>query len=398
MTIPSLQPVFSASEFDSGVALAGELFQRGSPADVVRVLHVINGEHYSGAERVQDLLAARLPESGFEVGFVCVKPGKFPHARQYRAAELFETPMRSRFDWRVVRQVARLVREGGYSLIHAHTPRSAVVARVAAALAAVPMVYHVHSPASRDTTHRLRNLLNHWIERFSLLRVAALVTVSDSLRQHMLAQGYPPNRVFTVPNGVSAPAVQRAAAAPGGVWTLGMTALFRPRKGLEVLLEALAILHREKLPVRLHAVGPFETAGYEREIRQRVGVLGIGDLIRWTGFTTDVTTELTKMDLFVLPSLFGEGLPMVVLEAMAAGVPVIASRVEGVPEAIEHGLSGLIANPSDATDLAHCIRSAIRGEVDWSAIRQCALLRHANEFSDSRMAANLAAVYHRVLG
>jgi glycosyltransferase involved in cell wall biosynthesis len=176
-----------------------------------------------------------------------------------------------------------------------------------------------------------------------------------------------------------------------------MTALFRPRKGLEILLDALAILRHQGIPVRLHAVGPFENPEYENEIRRRIDALEIGHLIHWTGFTTDVAAELTKMDVFVLPSLFGEGLPMVVLEAMAAGVPVVATRVEGVPEAIEHGVSGLIANPNDPESLAACIKSVVQGDADWKALRQCALLRHSTEFSDSLMASRLSAIYRQIL-
>ena len=395
MTIPSIQP----SNLDSfaGWAPCPSQHDAQTARSTTKVLHVINGEHYSGAERVQDLLAARLPEFGYDVGFVCVKPGKFASARQHRATPLFELPMRSKFDWSVVRRICRIAKEGKYELLHAHTPRSALVARVVAALTRLPMIYHVHSPTLRDSSRLVHNWLNHWTERLSLTRIAALVTVSDSLRRHMLAQGFSPNRVFTVHNGVAAPARQRAATPPTGVWTLGMTALFRPRKGLEVLLDALAILHRENVPVRLRAVGPFESSEYERQIQARVAELGIGDRICWTGFTTDVTAELVQMDLFVLPSLFGEGLPMVVLEAMAAGVPVVATRVEGTPEAIEHGVSGWIAEPNDAASLAACLRSAIRGDCDWSAIRQCALLRHSKEFSDKQMAAGLAEVYRKVL-
>ena len=74
--------------------------------------------------------------------------------------------------------------------------------------------------------------------------------------------------------------------------------------------------------------------------------------ITWTGFTRDVLDELRQMDLFVLPSLFGEGLPMVVLEAMAAGVPVVATRVAGIPEAIRPGQDGVLVEPGDAEDLA----------------------------------------------
>ena len=68
------------------------------PSPIGRVLHLINGEHFSGAERVQDLLSARLPEFGFQVGLACVKPGRFAASRQHRTAPLFETPMHSKFD------------------------------------------------------------------------------------------------------------------------------------------------------------------------------------------------------------------------------------------------------------------------------------------------------------
>src|SRR5688500_3967485 len=67
-----------------------------APTQLVRVLHVVNGEHFSGAERVQDLLAGHLPTCGYELSFACVKPGRFPAARQHRDARLYELPMRSR--------------------------------------------------------------------------------------------------------------------------------------------------------------------------------------------------------------------------------------------------------------------------------------------------------------
>jgi glycosyltransferase involved in cell wall biosynthesis len=163
------------------------------------------------------------------------------------------------------------------------------------------------------------------------------------------------------------------------------------------LLDAIAQLHQRKFPIRLRAVGPFETSDYEVAIHRRAAELGVNQLIDWVGFTSDIESELEQMDLFVLPSLFGEGLPMVVLEAMAAGVPVVATRVEGVPEAIEDGVSGLIAEPSHAEDLARCIARMVCGEVDWFTIRRHALARHARHFSDRIMAARVAEVYRSLL-
>jgi glycosyltransferase involved in cell wall biosynthesis len=363
----------------------------------VRVLHVVNGEHYSGAERVQDLLAGYLPECGYTVGFACVKPGRFPQARKFPQARLYELPMTSRFDFACGRRLANLVRDEGYALVHAHTPRSLMVGMRAARIARVPLVYHVHSPAGRDSTRRVRNQINMWLERRAGHRAARLIAVSPSVRRYMLEQGFRASQVVCVPNGVPRIDAAPRRAAPTS-WTLGMAALFRPRKGVETLLEALAAVRLAGGDVRLRAIGPFETPEYEAEVRALVDRLGIDDAIDWTGFVTDIAAELRRVDALVLPSLFGEGLPMVVLEAMAAAVPVIATRVEGVPEAIAPGETGLLVEPGDAAALAAAIEALTRGEVDYAALSRAAQQRHAQAFSAEIMARNVAAVYDHVLG
>jgi len=367
------------------------------PSKHLRALHVINGEHYAGAERVQDLLGATLPGFGVDVGFACVKPDQFPTVRKNRAAPLYELPMRSRFDLRSVGRLVGIVRREGYQLLHAHTPRTLLVAALASLVAGVPLVYHVHSPTSRDSTRRWRNRVNAWVEWLGMLVASSLIPVSQSLGGHVRRLGFSRRKITVVANGV--PRGQRVSARqPGeGEWTLGTMALFRPRKGVEVLLEALAKLRSEGLPVRLRAVGGFETPEYERQVKRLAGELGLADAVEWVGFVEDVDGEWARIDLFVLPSLFGEGLPMVVLEAMAAGVPVVATRVEGVPEAIRDAEDGLLADPGDPGSLAQVIGRVVRGEVDWSALRESALVRHAEKFSDSAMAAGVAGVYRRVL-
>ena len=177
-----------------------------------------------------------------------------------------------------------------------------------------------------------------------------------------------------------------------------MAALFRPRKGLEVLLDALAALRSQGADVHLRAIGPFETSEYEHEIKQRVDRLDLEDAITWTGFVEDVPTELEQIDLFVLPSLFGEGLPMVVLEAMAAGVPVVASRVEGVPEAIRHRQDGLLVEPASVSQLSLAIEEIIEGEnLDYHTLSKNALQHHLERFSATAMAQGVANVYQQVL-
>ncbi len=365
-----------------------------------RVLHVINGEHYSGAERVQDLLAQELPQFGFEVGFACLKPDRFPQARQAQKASLHSTPMRWRFDTSCVQKLVQLIQREKYALVHAHTPRSVLIGSLVARRANVPLVYHVHSPTSRDSTRRIQNWVNALLERWSVRNASKLIAVSPSLKQMIEEQGFAAEQVTYIPNGVpSQPLIERQR--PQGVWTLGIAALFRPRKGIEVLLESLAMLRSRDVQVQLRAVGPFETPEYETEVRRLVDRLGIGNLITWTGFVSDVPDELRQMDLMVLPSLFGEGLPMVILEAMAAGLPVIASHVEGVPEAIVHRENGLLVEPASVSQLANAIEQIVYGDLndtlDYVQLCENAYRRHAERFSAQAMAAKVAEAYQGIL-
>jgi len=362
-----------------------------------RVLHVVNGEHYAGTERVQDLLAALLPTCGFEVGFACLKPDKFPRFRKTLNVPLYEIPMQSRFDLRPIGRLVQLVRNKKYHILHAHTPRAAMLGGVASALTGVPLVYHVHSPTLRDSTRPAQNWVNAIIERASMVQATALIAVSESMARHICQTRVDEKKIFVVHNGVPVAKPRPLRLTKQVEWMLGMVALFRPRKGVEVLLRALAKLNLQGRSVRLRLVGKFETPEYEFKVKRLVDDIGVGDIVEWVGFSQDVVADLTHMDLFVLPSLFGEGLPMVVLEAMSVGVPVVTTRVEGIPEAIRDGLDGLVVGPGNPDDLAWAIARVMDGDADWETLRKNAIQRQADLFSDRAMAVGVAEVYRHVL-
>jgi len=177
-----------------------------------------------------------------------------------------------------------------------------------------------------------------------------------------------------------------------------MVALMRPRKGLEVALEALDQLKRQGIDVTLRCIGPFETEAYHEEINAQIQRLGLDDRVQQVGFVDDVPTAIAELDALVLPSLCGEGLPMVVLEAMAAALPVIATRVEGTPEAITHGVEGLLAEPRDSDSLAATIGELVNGKYPWQPMAEAACRRHQECFSDIAMAKRTAEVYCKLLG
>lgn len=388
---------------DSGLSLTTATvlsgFQSLAPAPrLVPVLHIINGEHFSGAERVQQLLGNQLPQFGFDAHFACVKAGKFKSLSDLPDDRVSTFPMHGRWDWRVVQALTARVERDNVALLHAHTPRTALVTSLVALKTGRPWVYHVHSPTARDSTRSLVNRFNSIAERWALRHCDSLITVSRSLRREMLHRGVHRSRLRVVPNGVPAfEAIRPAERLQQSQWRLGLIALMRPRKGVEVALEAMRMLKQTRPDVTLELIGGFESESYGAQIRELIERWELQDTVRYSGFTTDIASAMRRLDVLILPSLFGEGMPMVVLEALAAAVPVIATRVEGTPEAVRDSNEGLLAAPGDPASLSQAILQLTRSRETWAAMSQRALARHREHFTDTRMAERVAKAYRQLL-
>lgn len=363
----------------------------------IRALHLINGESYAGAERVQDLLGERLPDFGVLPTIVALKPQVFPERRHSRC-ELIELPMKSRFDLRPAWQLAQWQRERHWDLVHAHTPRAALIGSIMSRLTGIPLVHHVHSPTARDTEHPVRNLVNCRIEGWAVRRARRLLAVSPTLVSYLQEQGVDKARIRLVMNGVPTPGELAVRTAGQEQAVIGCMALFRPRKGLEILLHAAARLRpRLEAGLRLRVVGGFESETYEAQVHRLAADLALAEYIDWRGFRSNVNAELETMDVFVLPSLYGEGMPMVLLEAMAVGVPCVASAVEGIPTTLDDGRAGLLFAPGDAEALAERLERLLNNGQLWLDLRLRAYERQRGHFSDVTMTQHVREVYAEVL-
>ncbi len=368
------------------------------PRQELSVLHIINGEHFSGAERVQQLLGKRLPEYGVGADFACLKPGKFSSNCDLPPERVFSVPMKGRFDRQIASRIVHLVEAGEYDLLHAHTPRSAMIASRVAARTGLPWIYHVHSPTARDSSRTLINHVNNLVEKWSLRNCTKLITVSRSLRREFLTRGFDRERLVCIPNGVPELApIDALARVENATWRLGMIALFRPRKGLEVLLEALKLLPASAPSIEVEIIGGFETPEYEQAMRLLVSKFSLQSKVRFTGFTKDIGSRIANLDGLVLPSLYGEGMPMVVLEALAAAVPVIATKVEGTPEVVRDGQEGVLADPRDPTSLSLAIQRFTQDRIAWAKMSDQAVRRHREKYSDRHMAETTGLLYRRIL-
>lgn len=359
----------------------------------LRILHVVNGEYYAGAERVQDHLAMNLPGLGFEVGFACVKRDQFPSQRECQDAPLTAVDVRHPWHRRAIRRIASLVENGNYDLLHSHTPRSAWAALSAGRLTGRPVVHTMHDVSLGQSGGLARQAFNRYtIGRLQYADFVTTVSPESDRLSERLHLGKSRRMIL---NGVPAAREGFRRVMPKE-WTLGTVGLIRPCKGIEVLIRAIARLRDHQCRARAVVVGTFVDEPYEREVMDLVESLSVGSLIDFIGFSSDVPGHLEKFDLFVMPSVGPEGLPMVLLEAMAHGLPTIGSDVPGVGDVLRPRVDGLLFPVGDDQALAGAVQEFVSGDVDWQSMSRTVQVRHEAEFSARRMAAEFADVYHRV--
>lgn len=299
------------------------------------------------------------------------------------------------------RAVAGWLRDERADLVHAHLPLAGIVGRLAARWAGVPLVYTEHNLQPRY--HPLTRRANALTWRLQRAVVAVSQEVADSIAAHV--GGAVPVRV--IKNGIdvthyAARPEERAAlrtrlGVPPDAPLVGTVAVFRRQKRLDLWLEAAARLVANPGPgaraqFLLVGDGPLRD-----EVRALVRALGLEGRVHLPGLQEDVRPYLWAMDLFLSSSEF-EGLPVALLEAMAAGVPPVVTRVGGVPEVVEPGRSGLLVEFGDPGALAAEAARLLADEPVRLAMGQAATVRVREAFDVARMAGELERLYAEILG
>lgn len=302
------------------------------------------------------------------------------------------------------RRLLRFLRRGRFDLIHAHLAYASIWGLLAGRLTGTPVVLTLHvrppddSPWSREGLRRrlLVAAANRWARR--------ALAVSEVIRDAWAAVGLARGRITVVHNGVetgrvglgseAAAAVRRELRVPGDAPLVLTVSVLRPGKGLAVLLEAVPAVLTEHPRARFAVVGD---GPERRRLEQRAAAAGLGRAVVWAGFRRDVPAFLAAADLFVLPSR-DDAFPTVLLEAQAAGVPVVASRAGGIPEIVEDGTTGLLAPPGDAAALARAVSALLADPAARRRLAEAGRRRAEERFSTGAWLARLEAVYAEVLG
>jgi sugar transferase (PEP-CTERM/EpsH1 system associated) len=348
-----------------------------------RVIHVTPQLDMGGMEKLLVEFARHTNRERFELVFVCLS-GRGALADAIEACGwpvvALDEPPGLRVG-RVVR-LARLFRRLKADVVHTHNTNPLLYAVPAAHLAGVPVTVHTRHGHGRQASRR-RALA--W--RMVASMTGQVVCVSRDCEDLSRKEGVPPGRLCTIRNGIDTQRFDFVGPADGGPAV--MVGRLSPEKDVESLVRATALVARDQPNFRLEVAGGGPLLA---DLRQRAGDLGLGRQVRFLGEVREVPSLLARAALFVMPSL-REGISLAILEAMARGLPVIATRVGGNPEVIADGETGLLVPPRDPQALARALAALGRDPERARRLGAAGRLRVERHFDVRRMVAKYEQLY-----
>lgn len=325
----------------------------------VRLVQVIGGGEFGGAERYVLNLVCGLNKALFEPVVACGYEGRLSRTLREEGIPVSVLPN----GIGGLAALSRLLRSARPQIVHTHGVRGNLFGRLAARRAGVPtVVTTVHSDLALDYPRPLKRTVYSLLDGVTDPLVNRYVVVSEALKKLVVQRGIKPGRVIVVPNGVDTAAFHPIPGAAARlrdlvgmgpkVCLVGMAARLHPVKGHDLFLRAAAEIAARAgtLDVRFLVIGSGPPE-YRQQMEALSERLGLRERVVFLGEREDVPAILAGLDAAVVPSQF-EAFSLSVIEAMASGTPLVATRVGAIPEIVEDGVSGLLANPGDAPDLA----------------------------------------------
>jgi glycosyltransferase involved in cell wall biosynthesis len=286
----------------------------------------------------------------------------------------------------------RSFRQERPAIVHCYLPPAIALGAVAARLARVPRV--ITTRRIVHTYEGRRAVLYRLVTAIADMCSDCVIAVCETAREQAIQEGTPASKLVTIYNAV--PASQAGAKSPevgAGTPVYGTVGELHPRKGLTNLLRAIPSVLRTLPESRFVIVG----SGPERALLVKMARdLGVSDRVTFLGNRNDVAAVLASLDVFVLPSI-AEGLPNALLEAMAAGLPVVATAVGGVPEIVQSGVNGMVVEPAAPDALAEALVRLGQDERLRSEYGAANRALVASNFSVERELAETTLVYRRLL-
>lgn len=372
------------------------------PAPVSRphLMQVVLSLAPGGAERLVIDISRHLA-GRFDLT-VCCLDDDGAWAPEVRAAGIEVVALRRAPGFRpgVGRRIAHLARQRGVDLLHCHQYSPFVYGRIAKAFhPSLGLIYTEHGRLSDAPPSWKRQLVNPLLSQFD----GAIVAVSDDLRQYMNRSRFPGARVAVVRNGIDitplpGPADRQRARQRLGigndVFVIASVARLDPVKDFPAMLEAYAAARRSLPPSRLLLIGD----GPERAaLAERAARADLAGSVDFLGMRDDARALLCAADLYANSSI-SEGVSITILEAMTAGVPVVATSAGGTPEVLADGVAGVLVPVRSPARLAQAMIALANDPARRARLAIVGRRRVETSFAVQRMVAEYVQLYHRYLG
>ena len=377
--------------------------QSGTP---IRLLKVVPTFMCGGTENQFMALGRALDPERFALEFACLRRwGAFADEIDQRHIPLLECNVTSFRSFSAIAEQMRLARHVAHrqiDIVHAYSFYGNLFAVPPARLAGVPVVI----ASIRDRAPYLTPMQKR-AQRWACQFADCILVNAMAVKEWLIGEGYDASRIVVIPNGVdlsrfervdNAQSPFRALGLPDGAPVVLVVSRLNPLKGLEPFLEAAALVAKEFHTARFVIVGdtnPNERP-YWSTLTSLTGRLGLTDRVTFAGLRRDIPQLLSAATISVMPSL-NEALSNVVLESMAAGAPVVATRVGGTPEAIDDGRNGVLVPPGDPREMARAIAALLSDPGRARRMGEAARQSINERFSMDRMVAATEQLYQALL-
>lgn len=297
-------------------------------------------------------------------------------------------------------QLRKILKTQAFDIVHVHGSLAGILGRLAARVAKTPVIIaELHGYATRDPDGFLENTVFRWLEQRLDPITDAYVAVSAAVARAWVARGVTTAaRVQVIHHGIDldrfacSAAATPSAVAAAKVKVIGTVCLLETRKGMLDLIEALPGVRDRFGAVQCWIVGegPLKPA-----LQKRLDEMRMTDAVRFLGWRDDIPQLMAQFDVFVLPSR-RESFGLVFLEAMACRCPVVATRVDGIPEVVAEGVTGLLVDPGNVEQLGAAIVRLLRDEALAKRMGEAGRQRVSTQFSHSAMARAYESLYEKL--
>ena len=375
-----------------------------------KIFHIITLLELGGAQRTALTLVSELNKDRFDAVLCCGPGGQLDQEANRVVPRMFFIsnlcrPIRPWRDLKALFELVRLLRIERPHIVHTHSSKAGVIGRLAAWLAGVPIRVHtVHGFGFNPAQPFWVRLIYVWLERILALRTTTLVFVSNANRNEAVARriGNPEKQALIraavhLEDHLS---LVHTRAAPEKIFlspddrlviTVGP---FKPQKNLLDFVRAAQKAVQRCERVRFLVVG--DGVG-RNELESEIACLNLSDKIILAGWRSDVPNLLARADIFCMTSLW-EGLPMALVEAMAAGLPCVVNAVDGCRDVVENGVTGFLTQPGNHQETADKIIYLLDHPEEARALGQRARESVGPEFACARMIEQHETLYERLLG